>query len=114
MPDAAKLLTVGKHKTFLYELVAAFDAAGYEVRVPWKVLNAGHYGTPQFRERLILLGCRKGEKLPNYPAPITGLAGRKQEMDDLTLGPTEVAALFEASTEAGRPGAAIGPHRALL
>ena len=91
--ENVKGLTVGKHKTFLDELVAAFDAAGYEVRVPWKVLNAGHYGTPQFRERLILLGCRKGERLPNYPAPTTGLAGRMQGNDDLPLGPTCADAL---------------------
>lgn len=39
--ENVKGLTVGKHKTFLKELVAAFAANGYEVRQPWKVLNAG-------------------------------------------------------------------------
>lgn len=91
--ENVKGLTVGKHKTFLKELVAAFDAAGYEVRVPWKVLNAGHYGTPQFRERLILFGCRKGETLPNYPTPRTNLAGRKKPIDGLPDGPSCVDAL---------------------
>ena len=45
--ENVKGLTVGQHKTFLKELVDAFDDAGYEVRTPWKVLNAAHYGTPQ-------------------------------------------------------------------
>jgi DNA (cytosine-5)-methyltransferase 1 len=66
--ENVKGLTVGKHRAFLQELVAAFDNVGYDVRVPWHVLNAGHFGTPQHRERLILLGCRKGEKLPAYPS----------------------------------------------
>src|SRR5690606_33151515 len=45
--ENVKGLTVGQHKTLLSELVAAFDAAGYNVRLPWKVLNAANYGVPQ-------------------------------------------------------------------
>lgn len=86
--ENVKGLTLGKHKAFLKELVEAFDQAGYEVRVPWKVLNAGNFDTPQFRERLILLGCRKGEKLPNYPNPVTKLSGRAKPIDGLPDGPT--------------------------
>jgi len=86
--ENVKGLTVGKHKTFLKELVAAFDAVGYDVRLPWKVLNAGNFGTPQFRERLILFGCRKGEKMPEYPVPSTNLAGRKKAIMGLPSGPT--------------------------
>ena len=44
--ENVKGLTVGKHKGFLKELVAAFEAVGYNVRLPWKVLNAGNFGTP--------------------------------------------------------------------
>lgn len=91
--ENVKGLTVGRHRKFLKELVAAFDDAGYEVRQPWKVLNAGHFGTPQFRERLILFGCRKGETLPDYPAPISNLAGRSVVYDDLSQGPTCADAL---------------------
>lgn len=86
--ENVKGLTVGKHKTFLNELVTAFDIAGYDVRVPWKVLNAGHYGAPQYRERLILFGCRKGKTPPEYPAPLTDLAGRKAVHDGLPYGPS--------------------------
>lgn len=86
--ENVKGLTVGKHKAFLDELVAAFDVAGFDVRVPWKVLNAGHFGTPQFRERLILLGCRKGGTLPDYPAERTNIAGRRNGTEGLAFGPT--------------------------
>lgn len=91
--ENVKGLTVGKHKSFLEELVVAFDNAGYDLRIPWKVLNAGNFGVPQFRERLILLGCRKGERLPNYPAELTNLAGRVRKIDGLGDGPSCLDAL---------------------
>ncbi|MBL3554089.1 DNA cytosine methyltransferase [Rhodovulum sulfidophilum] len=91
--ENVKGLTVGKHKAFLQEFVAAFDAAGYEVRIPWKVLNAGHFETPQSRERLILFGCRKGERLPDYPQTRTNLSGRSRVIDGLPFGPTCADAL---------------------
>lgn len=91
--ENVKGLTVGKHKSFLKELVQAFDDAGYDVRVPWQVLNAGNYGTPQSRERLILMGCRKGEVLPDYPAIMTNISGRKQAHAGVPDGPTCVDAL---------------------
>lgn len=94
--ENVKGLTVGKHKVFLKELIAAFDAAGYNVRVPWKVLNAGHFGTPQFRERLILLGSRKGELLPNYPSEQTNLPERARgRIEGLSDAPTCVDALSD-------------------
>ena len=91
--ENVKGITVGKHKHFLKELIAAFDAAGYIVQEPWSVLNAGNFGTPQFRERLILLGARKGETLPDYPIPQTNLAGRRNPIDGLPDGPTCADAL---------------------
>ncbi|GGE48826.1 cytosine-specific methyltransferase [Marinicauda pacifica] len=86
--ENVKGLTVGKHKHFLAEVVAEFEAAGYRVVTPWKVLNAAHYGTPQSRERLILMGVKNGEKLPAYPAPSTNVAGKKKTFADLHFGPT--------------------------
>lgn len=86
--ENVKGLTVGKHKQLLDEIVNACNEVGYEVRVPWKVLNAGNYGTPQSRERLFLLGCRKGEVMPDYPNPTTNLAGRPLAHSDLPFGPS--------------------------
>ena len=73
--ENVKGLTLGKHRRFLDELVRAFRGAGYQVRTPWKVLNAADYGVPQNRERLILLGAKAGERLPDYPSATTRAAG---------------------------------------
>lgn len=73
--ENVKGLTVGRHKRFLEVVIEAFRSIGYRVRMPWRVLNASSYGVPQDRERLILLGARKGHSLPDYPDPITCPAG---------------------------------------
>jgi len=73
--ENVKGLTVGRHKKFLAELIEAFELVGYEVRKEWKVLNAYSYGVPQDRERLFLLGAKRGLKVPSYPAAITSEAG---------------------------------------
>lgn len=67
--ENVKGLTVGKHKQFLAELIEALEEAGYDVLLPYKVLNAADYGVPQDRRRLFLIGARKGEPLPVYPTP---------------------------------------------
>lgn len=69
--ENVKGLTVGKHKQFLEEIVEMVGAAGYQVVLPWKVLDAVNYGVPQSRKRLFLLGYRDDCKAPKYPEPIT-------------------------------------------
>lgn len=86
--ENVKGLTVGKHRKMLDELVAEFTAAGYQVRMPWKVLNAGHYGTPQNRERLILIGARNNEAMPEYPDPTTNIKGKSKKFEGLEDGPS--------------------------
>ncbi|MCP4494357.1 MAG: DNA cytosine methyltransferase [Gammaproteobacteria bacterium] len=93
--ENVKGLTVGRHKVLLDEIVEAFENMGYTVRTPWKVLNAAHFGTPQYRERLILFGARKGEDLPDYPEPLTNISGRPQLFPDLPFGPTCSEALSD-------------------
>jgi DNA (cytosine-5)-methyltransferase 1 len=62
-------LTIGQHRRFLEEIIAEFRTNGYRVVEDYQVLNAAHYGVPQDRQRLFLLGARKGYPLPEYPRP---------------------------------------------
>ena len=86
--ENVKGLTVGKHQAFLKELVKEFDRAGYECRLPWQVLNAAHFGTPQSRERFILMGVKMGNALPEYPSPQTNISGRPKLYPELDFGPS--------------------------
>jgi DNA (cytosine-5)-methyltransferase 1 len=87
--ENVKGITVGRHASFLAELIEEFQQRGYEIVLPWKVLNAAHYGVPQKRERLILIGAKKGLQLPAYPAPITRAAGSNHPLEmDLPQGPS--------------------------
>jgi len=67
--ENVKGLTIGRHRKLLDEVIDSFKEIGYSVREPFRVLNALRYGVPQSRERLFLLGARKGIRLPDYPAP---------------------------------------------
>lgn len=91
--ENVKGLTVGSQRAFLDELVEAFDKAGYDVRLPWQVLDAANYGTPQHRQRLILMGAQKGEAVPAYPAPITNAADGRKPIGELPIGPTVMDAI---------------------
>lgn len=102
--ENVKGLTVGKHKTFLVELVKTFEDAGYSVRMPWRVLNAGHYGTPQSRERLIVLGARRGVAVPEYPEPTTDIAGSRNSLVGMPIGPTCGQALADVPDADGFNG----------
>lgn len=69
--ENVKGLTVGKHRKFLFELIEEFEALGYDVQKDWQVLNAADYSVPQDRQRLILMGVKKGQELPTYPNAIS-------------------------------------------
>ncbi|MQX24008.1 DNA (cytosine-5-)-methyltransferase [Sinorhizobium meliloti] len=86
--ENVKGLTVGKHRAFLDELVVAFSEKGYQVRLPWRVLDAAHYGVPQHRQRLILFGAKIGHEMPDYPPAITNPADGKRQMQGLPVGPS--------------------------
>lgn len=85
--ENVKGLTVGRHRQFLEEVIRAFEAVGYRVASPWRVLNAADHGVPQDRERLFLLGARKGLKIPVYPKPQLRRSGRLPILEALK-GPT--------------------------
>jgi DNA (cytosine-5)-methyltransferase 1 len=69
-------LTVGEHRKFLDEIMAEFRKSGYRVVEDYRVLNAVDYGVPQDRQRLFLIGARKGFPLPEYPDPTHTLKGK--------------------------------------
>jgi DNA (cytosine-5)-methyltransferase 1 len=62
-------LTIGAHRKLLEEIIEEFRRRGYRVLEDYQVLNAAHYGVPQNRHRLFLMGARKGFPLPGYPEP---------------------------------------------
>lgn len=67
--ENVKGLTLGKHSEFLNELITSLGHAGYDVALPYQVLNAADYGVPQDRKRLFLIGTKRGLKTPTYPEP---------------------------------------------
>lgn len=91
--ENVKGLTLGRQKKFLDELIQAFQQNGYSVRLPWKILNAANYGVPQKRQRLFLLGAKKGFPLPKYPSPSTRFPNDKKADLNLPLVATCLEAL---------------------
>jgi DNA (cytosine-5)-methyltransferase 1 len=83
--ENVKGLTVGRHRAFLEELIEAIEALGYRVSLPWRVLNAASFGVPQDRQRLFLMGAKKGLRGPAYPKPTSIAAGSH---GDLPQGPS--------------------------
>jgi DNA (cytosine-5)-methyltransferase 1 len=63
-------LTTGRMRGIFYTVIAALEAAGYTVRA--RILNAAHYGVPQSRQRVIILGIRADLGLvPEHPMPLS-------------------------------------------
>ncbi|THU75354.1 S-adenosyl-L-methionine-dependent methyltransferase, partial [Dendrothele bispora CBS 962.96] len=48
-------------------IVRTLIALGYQAR--FKILQAGQYGCPQYRERIIFWGAKRGLRLPDFPIP---------------------------------------------
>lgn len=86
--ENVKGLTVGEHRRFLDEVIALLEESGYGVVLPYQVLNAAHYGVPQDRKRLFLMGAKRGLPLPAYPTRMTSPAGGKPAGAALEIGPS--------------------------
>lgn len=65
--ENVKGLTVGRHKAVLNEFIEMMQGYGYDVVTPVRVLNAMDHGVPQDRERVFVLGVKRGHALPVYP-----------------------------------------------
>lgn len=59
-------LATYKNGTAIEQIENCFSDLGYDV--DWRVLNAAHFGVPQKRERLILIGAQGGVTL-KFPQP---------------------------------------------
>jgi len=59
------LLTM-KHGKLVKEIISLFESLGYHVDI--KLMNAADYGTPQIRERVIIVGNNLGHEF-TYPQP---------------------------------------------
>ncbi|MBD2347104.1 DNA cytosine methyltransferase [Anabaena subtropica] len=85
-------ITLGEHKRILKALIDEFKTHGYQVEDNYQILNAAHYGVPQARERLFLIGAREDMKLPKYPQPITKPAkqnsSKAKDLSNLPVCPT--------------------------
>jgi len=93
--ENVKGLTVGRHRAFLESLIEAFDHVGYRTRIPWSVLNAMNFGVPQDRQRVFLLGSKKGAPLPDYPVETTVIEPELFGMNGKTKTPTCAEALAD-------------------
>ncbi len=80
--ENVKGLTVGPQQRFLRELIEAFRDTGYDLLLPYRVLNAADFCVPQDRHRLFLIGAKRGLPLPAYPVP-TGRTTVAEAIDDL-------------------------------
>lgn len=89
-------MAAGSHHQLLDELIEAMQAAGYSVRLPYKILQAADFGVPQDRRRLFLLGARSGLELADYPKETTtGRLKRRIQLDTegQALGPSVMDAI---------------------
>jgi DNA (cytosine-5)-methyltransferase 1 len=95
-------MATGKHHRLLDELMQGFGEIGYRVRAPFQTLNAAHFGVPQDRRRLFLLGAREGQPIPQYPRPVTAkrfVNGKRPStkeqhlLERLPLGPSVADAI---------------------
>ncbi len=91
--ENVKGLTVGEHRRFVDELIAAFEGEGYNVERKYRVLNAADYGVPQDRRRLFLFGARRGFALPRYPEKTHYPAGTIGGLDGRMKGPSTWGAI---------------------
>lgn len=61
----------GSTRVVLDEAIKTLELAGYKITHPVKILDASHFGVPQKRRRLILIGVRKDlEFSVDYPTMI--------------------------------------------
>ncbi|MEM9948711.1 MAG: DNA cytosine methyltransferase [Cyanobacteria bacterium P01_D01_bin.36] len=104
--ENVKGLTLPRNRPFLEEVVSEMAAIGYQLISPWQVLNAQHYGVPQNRERLFLIGARHGCALPAYPVAMGQEPTCAEALEDLPDAET-----FESLSRVGEVSVSLGDPR---
>lgn len=76
----------------LKKVIADFESLGY--RVEYRLFNAAHFGVPQSRERVIIVGVQDNAKKFNFPqpthTPLNWLTA-KDALEDLENHPEDAA-----------------------
>lgn len=73
--DEDKVYVILRSYSVLDYLLAKFDELGYKLNGDDRILNAADYGAPQNRERLFILGIKKGlatDRVVELPEPFVG------------------------------------------
>ncbi|WP_368263301.1 DNA cytosine methyltransferase [Clostridium disporicum] len=71
-----------KHKAYFDELIKAFEELGYDIN--YKIVNAHHWGVPQLRERLLIVGIRKDfDKTFEFPDDVQKRLAIRDVLSDL-------------------------------
>ena len=89
LENVVGLSTHRRGKT-LERLCSMFEEIGYTVS--WSILNAAHFGLPQRRERLIMVGNSNGKRF-EFPEPTHRFAGRSMVKNNLRRANTMKARL---------------------
>ena len=86
----------GESKQILDELIRRLQHAGYHILLPYRILCTSHYGIPQERRRLFLIGSL--DKLPVWPKPTCAprkLDGSEVEQEWPPIGPSVKDAIWD-------------------
>ena len=81
---------ISKFDKEIYKQKSAIDIIKKELAkinyelLDYKILNAADYGVPQNRHRVILMGYRKGQKIPNYPQKLNNEISLEEALGDIT------------------------------
>lgn len=98
---------ISKFDEEIYKQKSAIDIIKKELAkidyelLDYKILNAADYGVPQNRHRVILIGYRKGQKIPNYPQKLNYEISLEEALGDITgysIGNLE----YQISSKKGR------------
>ncbi|MBY0405540.1 MAG: DNA cytosine methyltransferase [Cyanobacteria bacterium] len=102
-------LVAGQMKGIFREMIEALSNEGYEVRA--RILNAAHYGVPQNRRRVIILGVQKELGfIPEHPMPTSFPVSFREAIENITgheliQVPTGRALRVAKALKAGESGA---------